>query len=106
MRLFENGLVRAVLGLLIIVSQAMCVSGCIGPVVVNESAVAVMLDFSQTFAPYDAEDEHAIREIGKAIIEGVQNGWLQQPVKVQWAAFGDQGLLPISPCGPPVVFTV
>jgi hypothetical protein len=64
-----------------------------------------MLDFSKTFAPYDAQDEAAISEVGKAIVAGVRSGWLVPPVKLEWAAFGDQGLSPSAPCGPPLVFT-
>src|SRR4051812_28575504 len=89
----------------IVMSQAACESSCMSRLVGNESAVAVMMDFSATFAPYDEQDEQAIHQIGRTIFEGTRSGYLQQPVKVQWAAFGDQGLLPTGPCGPPVVFT-
>ena len=79
-------------------------SSCSERLVGYESGVAIMLDFSKTFAPYSEVDEMAVKEIGKSIIGAVRQGWLQQPVKIEWAAFGDQGLIPVLPCGPPIVF--
>jgi hypothetical protein len=105
MRRFERSIGLIGFAITVFVSQAGCASSCISRVVGNESAVAVMMDFSATFAPYDAQDEQAIHEIGRTIFEAARSGYLQQPVKVQWAAFGDQGLLPLAPCGPPVVFS-
>src|SRR5687768_17504878 len=77
---------------------------CIDRPVSNGSAVIVMLDYSKTFAPYDETDVSALNQVAESITTAIQAGWLLQPVKVQWAAFGDQGLLPLSPCGPPKVF--
>lgn len=81
-----------------------CQLACTKQLVGNQSAVVVLLDYSKTFAPYDELDASALKQVAESITKAMEQGWLRQPMKVQWAAFGDQGLLPILPCGPPVVF--
>jgi hypothetical protein len=93
---------RTLLGIIAIGIQVGCTS-CMNATVGNESAVTVMFDFSKTFAPYDLQDETAISQVGEMIVDAIKSGWLTPPVKVQWAAFGDQGLSPSAPCGPPLV---
>src|SRR5690606_26854208 len=70
----------------------------------NASAAVVLLDLSQTFAPYREGDRIALEEIGALLAQAIQTGSLKQPAKVLWAGFGDDGLSPMRPCGPPLVF--
>jgi hypothetical protein len=81
-----------------------CTSAWPRPVVGNASAVVVLLDYSQSFAPYSAADRAALDEVSKSIVEMIRLGTLQQPLKILWAAFGDNGLQPVEPCGPARVF--
>ena len=78
---------------------------CPKPVVGNSSAVVVLLDYSRSFAPYSASDVAALNEAYRSILQMVKVGSLPQPVKILWAAFGDDGLRPLEPCGPPLVFS-
>lgn len=70
----------------------------------NQSVVVVLLDYSKTFAPYVGTDAPAIKTLSRSISELIRNGQLEQPTKIVWAAFGDNGLQPVLPCGPPRVF--
>lgn len=65
----------------------------------------MLLDYSKSFAPYSAGDVAALSEANKSIIQMVRAGSLAQPVKILWAAFGDNGLQPFEPCGPARVFS-
>jgi hypothetical protein len=64
-----------------------------------------LLDYSKSFAPYSVEDFAALEEVRKSIVQMVRAGSLPQPAKILWAAFGDNGLRPLEPCGPPRVFS-
>jgi hypothetical protein len=70
----------------------------------NASGVVVLMDYSATFAPYRAEDEALLREIGSGVASMIVDRSLPQPVKIVWAAFGSVGLQPLQPCGPPRTF--
>jgi hypothetical protein len=70
----------------------------------HASGVVVLLDYSATFAPYGAADEALLSQIQKAIGTMVSDRSLNQPVKIVWAAFGNVGLSPQQPCGPPRIF--
>lgn len=85
-------------------SCAACAEGCPKVQAGNATSIVVLLDFSETFAPYGATDTPAIHALASAIMELVRNGQLEQPAKIVWAAFGNNGLQPILPCGPPRVF--
>jgi hypothetical protein len=78
--------------------------GACKPLVGNQSAVVVLLDYSKTFAPYDDADVAALKQVSGAVAQSLRVGSLKQPTKILWAAFGDDGRSPIRPCGPPVVF--
>jgi hypothetical protein len=84
-------------------------AGCGGawpkPLVGNGSAVVVLLDYSKSFAPYTASDTAALTEVSRAIVQMTRSAALAQPVKVLWTAFGDNGLRPLEPCGPPRIFS-
>jgi hypothetical protein len=80
------------------------VSSCAKPLIGNSSAVIVLLDYSRSFAPFDNGDIAALGEVNKSIVQMVRVGTLPQPVKILWAAFGDNGLKPLEPCGPARVF--
>jgi hypothetical protein len=82
-----------------------CSAGCPKPVIGNASAVVLLLDYSKSFAPYTASDTAALNEAGKSMVQMLRTGSLPQPLKILWAAFGDNGLQPIEPCGPPRVFS-
>jgi hypothetical protein len=79
-------------------------SACLRPLVGNASAVTILLDYSKSFAPYSHSDIAALNETTKAVVRMVRGGSLQQPLKILWAAFGDNGLQPVEPCGPARVF--
>jgi hypothetical protein len=70
----------------------------------HASGVVVLLDYSATFAPYGAGDEVVITQIQKAVTEMMAGRSLPQPVKIVWAAFGNVGMTPLQPCGPPRIF--
>jgi hypothetical protein len=82
-----------------------CSSACPKPLLGNSSGVVVLLDYSKSFAPYSVEDAAALAETNRAIVQMVRTGALAQPVKILWAAFGDNGLRPLLPCGPARVFS-
>ena len=84
--------------------SATCARACPTEVEGNAGGVLVLLDYSKTFAPYTTQDAAAIAEIGRAVIRMIDNASLQQPTKIHWAAFGDNGLEPKQPCGPAIVF--
>src|SRR3977135_521638 len=79
-------------------------SACIQPLVGNASAVTILLDYSRSFAPYSRADIAALNETAKAVTGMVRGGSLQQPLKLLWVAFGDNGLQPLEPCGPARIF--
>ena len=88
----------------VLLAFSACASACPKEIVGNESASVILLDFSRTFAPYGEADAAALREMGAVLSAALAAGLLEQPAKVLWAAFGDQGMSPILPCGPPIVF--
>jgi hypothetical protein len=63
-----------------------------------------LLDFSKTFAPYTEQDVSALTEIVATVEDLVRTGQLEQPSKILVAAFGNDGLSPVRPCGPARVF--
>jgi hypothetical protein len=80
-------------------------AGCAKPLIGNSSAVIILLDYSKSFAPYANGDMAALNEVKKSITQAVRDEQLSQPVKILWAAFGDDGLQPLEPCGPARVFS-
>lgn len=80
-------------------------AGCAKPLIGNSSAVVILLDYSKSFAPYTNGDMAALNEVKKSITQAVRDEQLSQPVKILWAAFGDDGLQPLTPCGPARVFS-
>jgi hypothetical protein len=82
-----------------------CLSAC-KPEVGNRSAIVLLLDYSKSFAPYTKADEAALRETNRFISKIIRNSAMPQPVKILWTAFGDDGLRPLEPCGPPRVIDI
>ena len=95
---------RFVLGLVLLGMVSMPILSCVEETIGNASGVVVLLDYSKTYAPYSAEDKASLDTLQLAVTELISTGGLSQPVKVIWAAFGDSGLRPMQPCGPPRVF--
>lgn len=79
-------------------------AACVQPLVGNAGAVTILLDYSRSFAPYSRADIAALNETAKAVVGMVRGGSLQQPLKLLWVAFGDNGMQPLEPCGPARVF--
>ena len=96
-----RALSRWVIALAMLTSS--CAAGC-AMLQGNASGVVILLDYSATFAPYGAADAALLREIQGAITAMVSERALPQPTKIVWAAFGNVGLSPQSPCGPPRIF--
>lgn len=87
-----------------LIGCAPCLASCAKPQVGNLSAAVILLDYSKSYAPYTAQDEAVLGEVNKSISRLIRVNELAQPVKTLWAAFGDNGLQPILPCGPARVF--
>jgi hypothetical protein len=90
--------------LLLLALFAAFASACIQPLIGNASAVIILLDYSRSFAPYSPADAAALNKATRAVVQMVRTGSLQQPLKLLWAAFGDNGLQPLEPCGSARVF--
>jgi len=82
---------------------AACTDSC-GLLRGNASGAVILLDYSATFAPYGASDKALLDQVQTAMLSMVSDRSLPQPVKIVWAAFGNVGLTPQQPCGPPRIF--
>jgi hypothetical protein len=89
---------------LMLVAVAACADACVKPMLGNASGVVFLLDYSKSFAPYSAGDLAGLEKTTNAMIQLVTQGALRQPAKFLWAAFGDDGLQPLLPCGPARIF--
>lgn len=88
------------LGLLLLISVATTATGSEHTL---PTAVVVLVDLSQSFAPLTPEDKGALHRIGDALHRLAHRTWTQ-PVMIFWSPIGSFSPGATSPCGPAILY--